>query len=136
MLRCVEALRVQCAVERLEVGLLAKLGVALIVGAHFHIAEVEGLLVSLVRRIGLALVGARRRVARIVALDLLLELVLPYQVLMPCCVVVIREELRQQKIHIGTLLSCPIIRLQLSVLIWLRLRHILICVVVAQIEAI
>ena len=116
--------------------MLAKLRVALIVGAHLHVAEVEGLLVGLVRRIGLALVGARGRVARIVALDLLLQLVLPYQILVPCGVIVIREELGQQKIHIGALLRRPIIWLQLSVLIWLGLWGVRIRVVVAQIEAV
>ena len=87
---------IQCCVQRLHVGLLAKLGVALVGGSHFHIGEVEGLLVAEVHSaVCLAFVVARWRWTVVVVLHFFLVFVLAYKILMTRRIIVVWEKLRQ-----------------------------------------
>jgi len=117
-----------------------------LIRAHLHISEVEGLLVSLVvvRRIGFILEGSGRGLTRIMALQLLLVvLVLSDQVLVPRSVIIVREELGQQQVHVGALLPAVVLQLPIisTILVLLSLLAclvvvILLVVVVPQIEAV
>ena len=89
--------------------------------AHLHIRQVQTGAVHLIvlierggcsgrcgflgaRLVVLLLSAARRRLTHLVALHLLLHLVLADEALVPSRVVVVREELRQQQVHVWSAL--------------------------------
>ena len=133
-----EAILVKRTVHRLQVCLLAELRVAIIIRAHLHVAEIQGLLVGLVRRVRFQVLGTRRRVTRVLMrLYLLLELVLTDQVLVPGRVVVVGEELGEEQVHVGALLAAPAVpSLVLPILIRLLLAASIIVVIAAQVETV
>lgn len=106
---------VQSTVHRLKIHLLVSLAVLLVSvdHSHLHVGQVQTRTVHLIvliiyclRRLRRTLMRSPlRRLTHFMALPFLLLLVLPNQALVPGCVVVVREELSQQQVHVWSTLS-------------------------------
>ncbi len=103
-LRCMPTIAliavIDCAAKRMKISLLSVVARASVKHPHFHIVQIDVCILDLSVAIFTLMRPSWWRVTAIIALYLLLHILLPNQILVPRCVVVVGKELREKKAHV------------------------------------